>query len=131
MISCAFFADVIFAVIGQILCDLRARICTVGVHGLVSLFKQFDASIAVVQSCVSHAVIGYQLAVCVAFDVILVAEMSFIILFRPSCVGVLLRKFRRIFWLFPFLGYLTVLDLFVVITAVSLTAQSWISYNRA
>ena len=81
MISCALFANVIFAVFGQILSDIRARICTVGVHGLVSIFKQFGTAVAVMKRSVGHCIVGYQLAVSIAFDMIFVAEVGLVILF--------------------------------------------------
>ena len=52
---------------------------------------------------------------------VLIPEMPFAVLLCPVCVYVFLSEFTFVFGLFPFLGNLTIFDLFVFVPAVSLS----------
>ena len=69
-----------------------------------------------------HVVLD-DLSFCVHFHVILVSVMIFTVFLCPPCLGILLSKLRRVFFLLPVLRYIAFLDLRIFVPAVSLPSD--------
>ena len=120
MIAVGFLMDAAFNCFREARLQIFPRVSAVGVQNLVTLIHELRQGFAVMNAGTGDDVVRDEFAVRVGLHVVLVAIMGLVALLRPPGIGVLLAQLVDIFFGFPFLRYVAVLDAGVFFPGVAL-----------